>query len=176
MVSGVESAKTGRRLVIQPSSYHDNHTETILYDGKSGNMIERTGDNGDQPVLATWGINRVWQMTQLTWDKQHYTHNTAGKYSITTNVGRTAGGGIKFGEMELHACASSGLKKIPEELRRRMNTIDVHICVRCNTLAQICICGNSTAWTLTSIPHSMMVFDYANLLTSGYVMKYKLTF
>lgn len=178
MVSGVNATKTGKRLIINPSTYHDEHMETVLYDGKSGNLIERLDEEtGDiQPISASWGINRVWQMTQLTWDKQHYTHNTAGKHSISTNVGRTAGGGIKFGEMESHACASSGLKHCHNELRRRINVIDIHICIRCDKLAQMCMCGNDTSWTLVSMPHSMMVFDYANLLTLGYVMKYKVTF
>lgn len=185
MVSGAKAAKEGKRIIVKPYEYHDNHLETVLYDGITGNLILRTDEdntvgleewNGDIPILASWGICRVWQMTQLTWDKQHYTHNTAGKYSITTGTGRTAGGGIRHGEMESHAAASSGLLRCHEELRSRMDLLNVHICTKCEHLAQICSCGDESTLTLTSIPHSMMVFDYANLHTAGYVTKYKVSF
>ncbi|KJZ68977.1 hypothetical protein HIM_11634 [Hirsutella minnesotensis 3608] len=86
MVSGVRAAREGRRIVVAPHEYETHHTETVLYDGKTGELVVRPDDDrlagmedwdGDIPVLASWGICRVWQMTQLTWDKQHYTHGTA---------------------------------------------------------------------------------------------------
>ena len=138
-------------------------------------LIERVSENGDIPVQASWGISRVWQMTQLTWDKQHYTHNTAGKYSINTTVGRTAGGGIRFGEMESHAVASSGLVEPYRELKSRMDLINVQICTKCDMLVQMCQNHSSEYYTTVSIPYSLMVFSYSNLLTSGSVTKFKLS-
>lgn len=176
MISGIEAAREGRRLVVSPSQYHDNHSETVLYSGITGELIERTSDNGDIPILATWGISRVWQMTQLTWDKQHYVHNTAGKQSILTGVGRTAGGGIKFGEMETHATDASGLTGPCEELVSRIDLIDTQLCTRCNELTNTCVCEDDRVVTNVSIPYSMMVFADSNLLTSGYVSKFKVSF
>lgn len=176
MVSGVKAAKEGRRLVIQPSEYCKDHTETTLYDGKTGRMYMRNSPNNEIPVLASWGICRIWQMTQLSWDKQHYTHNTASKYSISTPVGRSAGGGVKFGEMETHAVASSGLTEVSREIKRRIDTIDINICATCESIPQVCTCGSRRVLMPVSIPHSMLVFDYSNILTSGYANKYRVTF
>lgn len=39
-------------------------------------------------------------MTQLTEYKQHYIHNTAGQFSMSTHMGRTEGGRIRVGEMD----------------------------------------------------------------------------
>ena len=176
MVSGIEAAKEGRRLIISPSQYHNNHSETVLYNGITGELIERTSSNGDIPILASWGISRVWQMTQLTWDKQHYVHNTAGRHSIVTGIGRTAGGGIKFGEMETHATDASGLSAPCEEAISRIDLIDTQLCTRCSELTNTCICGDNRVVTNISIPYSMMVFADSNVLTSGYVSKFRVSF
>lgn len=88
MIAGVEAARQQRRLVISPEELSYGHPETVIYDGTTGLMVSRTdednltgivSENGDIPILASWGICRVWQMTQMTFDKQHYTHNTAGR-------------------------------------------------------------------------------------------------
>ncbi|KAI1747742.1 hypothetical protein F4782DRAFT_551818 [Xylaria castorea] len=110
---------SGRSLIVKPYDSHGDHMETVLYDGASGQMIERRSEGpsdlsfaqyGDSiPVLASWGICRVWQMTQLTWDKHHYTHNTAGQFATTTPTGRTAGSRIRLGEMESHARSPQAL-------------------------------------------------------------------
>lgn len=176
MVTGVKAAGEGRRIVVQPSEYCSDHTETTLYDGKTGQMIMRNSETGEIPILASWGICRIWQMTQLSWDKQHYTHNVAGKYSVSTPVGRSAGGGVKFGEMETHAAASSGFTEASREIKRRIDTVDINICATCESIPQICVCGDKRVLMPVSIPHSMLVFDYSNILTSGYANRYRVTF
>jgi DNA-directed RNA polymerase beta subunit len=175
-VTGVKAAKEGRRIIINPSEDCNEHSETILYDGKTGELIERESENGPIPVMASWGISRVWQMTQMTWDKQHYTHNTSGKSSITTALGRTAGGGIKFGEMDNHAIDASGLYQAGKEMKMRINTIDSQMCTHCEEFIDTCSCGEDRALTNVSIPWSQMVFNFADVLTTGYVTKYKLCF
>ena len=175
-VTAVKATREGRRIIVKPSQSCNDHTETILYDGKTGELIERESENGTVPVMATWGISKVWQMTQLTWDKQHYTHNTSGKSSITTAIGRTAGGGIKFGEMDNHAIDASGLYQSCKEMKMRINTIDSQMCTRCEEFIDTCSCGEERALTNVSIPWSQMVFNFADVLTTGYVTKYKLCF
>ena len=190
MVSGAMAAKEGRRLILAPSTSEPRHTETVLYDGKSGQMLDRLSsasnnaafekdspdEHAETPVTASWGIYRVWQMTQLTWDKQHYTHRTCGPRSIVTQTGRTAGGGIRFGEMEAHSTESSGLVESFRELKCRMDLIDTKFCCRCETFVQMCECGNESYYTVVSVPHSMLVFSYTNLLTTGHVMRFKVSF
>lgn len=174
MTAGAKAAKEGKRIVIQPGEYNDQHMETVLYDGETGQMIDRPSDEGDVPVLASWGIYRVWQMTQLSWDKQHYTHSTAGKYSITTGSGRTAGGGLRFGEMESHATDGSGFTAATSELKTRMDLIDTSFCMKHDTFPQMCICESDEYYVEVSVPYSMMIFGYASLLTTGHIMKFKL--
>jgi hypothetical protein len=174
MVAGATAAREGKRLIIQPGKYTSKHMETVLYDGKTGDMIDRVSDEGDVPILASWGIYRVWQMTQLSWDKQHYTHTTAGKYSISTGSGRTAGGGLRFGEMEAHATEGSGFTAATNELKKRMDCIDTSFCTKHNVLPQMCLCETDKYFVPVSIPYSMIVFSYASLLTTGHIMKFKL--
>ena len=176
MVSGADAVREGRRIIVSPIDSHNNHKETVLYDGITGTLLERTSENGDIPLMAAWGISRVWQMTQLTWDKQHYVHNTAGQSSTVTPVGRTAGGGVKFGEMETHATDASGLTEPCRELISRVDLIDTQLCTRCNELGNTCICGSNRALTNVSIPYSMMVFADSNVITSGYITKFKVSF
>lgn len=176
MVSGAIAAKTGKRLILTPSESQDQHTETVLYSGETGQIIDRIDKDGEAPVRASWGIYRVWQMTQLTWDKQHYTHKTCGPSSIVTQTGRTAGGGIRFGEMEAHSAESSGLTQSFKELKCRMDLIDTKFCCSCETFVQMCSCQDESAHTVVSIPHSMLVFSYANLLTTGHITKFKISF
>jgi len=175
-IAGVKAAKEGRKIVVTPSEYFDEHTETVLYDGQTGELLERTSKSGDVPILASWGICRVWQMTQLTWDKQHYTHGTAGKYAINTTIGRTAGGGIKYGEMDTHAADASGLYKTTEEIKSKIDLIDTQFCTRCEEFIDTCGCGNKRSLIPVSIPWSALVFGYSNVITSGYVNKYKVGF
>ena len=173
-VTGVRAVREGRRIIINPTDECNEHTETILYDGNTGELIE--SPDTSEPILASWGICRVWQMTQMTWDKQHYTHNTAGKQAITTPVGRTAGGGIKFGEMDNHAIDASGLYQPGKEMKMRIDTIDAQMCTHCGEFIDTCYCGEERTLTNVSIPWSQMVFNYADVLTTGYVTKYKLCF
>lgn len=176
LVTGVTACKEGRRIVVGPTTPCSEHTETVLYDGKTGQMLMRGSGDNEVPCLASWGICRIWQMSQLSWDKQHYTHNVAGKYSVNTPVGRSGGGGVKTGEMEFHAMAASGLTEVSREIRRRIDTIDINICATCESIPQVCVCGSRRLLMPVSIPHSALVFDYSNILTSGYANKYKVTF
>ena len=176
VVSGVKAAKECRRLIIQPTDECNDHTETILYSGETGQIIDRKDEDEDVPVLASWGICRIWQMTQLTWDKQHYVHSTAGNTTITTTTGRTAGGGIKFGEMETHAIEASGLTKPCKEIVSRIDLIDVQVCTHCDELVTTCLCGNQRLLVNVSVPHSMIIFAESNLLITGYVTKFKVSF
>ena len=174
MVAGAKAAREGRRLVIQPGEYQEDHLETVLYDGTTGDLIERVSEDEDIPVLASWGIYRVWQMTQLSWDKQHYTHTTAGKLSINTGTGRTAGGGLRIGEMETHAMEGSGFTAPAYETKRRIDCINTSACTKHDTFPQFCLCETDEFYVPISIPYSQLVFAYANFLTSGHVMKFKL--
>lgn len=187
MISGAIAAKEGRTIVVDFNEVHSQHKETVLYDGPSGMMIPRqhkikkrgewiTGDEheGDLPVLASWGISRISQMTQQSFDKQHYTHNSAGGYTISTKQGRTAGGGVKFGEMETQACAGSGLRESRYELKLKGDCIDTPICVQCKALAAQCRCNTDKHFSMCSIPHSAVVFALTTLVTHGVIMKFEI--
>ena len=80
-------------------------------------------------------------MTQLTWDKQHHTHETCGSNSLITQTGRTV------------------LLKAEYVLERNGSSFQ-----------------NELAHTIVFIPHSMLVFSYINLLTTGHVTKFKVSF
>lgn len=183
MIAGARAVREGRRLIIAPGEYETEHTETVVYSGTTGELITRPDEDnvpgmeewdGDIPILASWGICRVWAMTQLSFDKQHYTHNTSSKYTINTLTGRTAGGGIREGEMELHAGVSSGLIHCKKEIKSRVDLIRVQYCTRCQRVyGQTCICGDDATPVPWQLPHAMLVYDYANVIVNGQVIEYK---
>lgn len=69
---------------------------------------------------------------------------------------------------------SSGLRFVKQELKVRMDCIDVDICTRCSTLAIVHSCGKSDGLVKASIPKSKIVLDLTNLVTNGYITKYQL--
>lgn len=175
MISGAYATRTGRRVVVKPHDIHNMHLSTVIYDGRTGLLVTRTasyGEDEDPPVYASWGICTVFQMTQMTEDKQHYTHNTSGPFSTTAPTGRTAGGGIRVGEMDGHSMESSGLRMVKNELKSRMDLLELDLCTRCDTLAIIHRCGMTDAYTRVSLPRSKKVLDLINLITNGFVTKY----
>jgi DNA-directed RNA polymerase beta subunit len=174
MVYGVKAAREGKRIVVIPGTSPEEHTETVLYDGPTGDIIMRRSDDktNDQEVRASWGICRVWEMTQKSWDKQHYTHNTEGLYSTSTKVGRTAGGGLRNGEMENHAVDGSGLTKPIEEMKERVDSIIVDFCTNCNQFLQHGRCGEKEHLVKVSIPFPALMLAHATVITSGHVMKF----
>lgn len=185
MVSGATAAGEGRRIVVKPCDAVYGHSETEIYDGRTGQCVDRiiTDDNersmvggSEVPVLASWGICRVWQMTQMSFDKQHYTHSTSGQRTVETRTGRTGGGGIRFGEMESHAMDAAGLLNCQAELTSRMDCVDFLYCSRCEMLQFHHYCGRDDAMSVVSMRNSKAVFDMANLITNGYVTKYRVSF
>lgn len=176
MVAGAKAVREGRRIVVAPREYHNDHTETVLYSGTTGELITRLEGTEEVPVLASWGVSRIWQMTQLSWDKQHYTHNTAGLSATNAPIGRSAGGGIKIGEMDSHAMEGSGLVNVNKELQKRKTCIDVKFCTTCNETVTTCGCGRKQVLTDISIPFSKLAFDQSGIITSGYVTKYSIGF
>ena len=133
IVAGAKAAREGKRVVIQPRRYTDKHIETVLYNSKTGEIIDRLENNKDIPVLTLQGIYRVQQITQLSQDKQHYTYSTARKYSISTRLGRTAGSRLRFREIEAHATDRLGFTAATSELKSRIDLIDTSFCTKHNT-------------------------------------------
>lgn len=177
MVAAVEALRTGKRVVVDAFDECNSHTETELYDGRTGDILTRIDDDGDEvPVMASWGFSRVRQMTQLTEDKQHYTHKTAGPYAMSAPSRRSAGGGPKYGEMERLGGDAGGFKRMPEEITSRMSLIDVDICKRCKTILQVCMCHEEREIVKASIPHSTLVFIYAIILLYNITLEMEISY
>lgn len=177
MVTAVEALRRGKRMIVEPTGDCDYHTETELYDGRTGDLITRLDADGDEvPVMASWGFSRVRQMTQMTEDKQHYTHKTAGPYAMSAPSRRSTGGGPRFGELDRLAGFAAGSTSIPWEIGTRMGMIDVDFCRRCKTILQVCNCGINKEVVRVTIPHAMLVFIYAIILLYNQALVLELSY
>lgn len=78
--------------------------------------------------------------------------------------------------MDGHSIQSSGLRWTKEELKSRMDCVDTEVCTRCGTLSVLHSCNFADALVKVSVPQSKMVLDLSNLITNGYITKYKLEF
>lgn len=139
-------------------SLRDAMSTCALYDGKTGRRVTRMQDSTTaMNVSATFGIARVWSLNHLIYDKRHYTHEMAGPVNYEVPRGRTRGGGIRLGEMELHAMAAQGMSNSLNELSTRMDLVTTSYCVTCSTLAILCSCGSDASSVHVTVPYSTIL-------------------
>lgn len=88
--AGWRAARTGNIAIADIS---DNAIEDCDYimDPITGEIItSELPDGSIQSIQATIGITRVFNQTQLTIERHHLTHSSAGKYSLGTTPGRAS--------------------------------------------------------------------------------------
>jgi hypothetical protein len=145
-----------------------------VFNPKSGLPYLRKNVYGSvSEIMCEWGYGRVSMLKHLTINKHHFTRIESNKYTKYAPSGRTKGGSVKIGDMEMQALASSGLTHTLQELMMRRDMSKVNVCVKCNRQCMLCTCGEEHCMTRSMlIPYSTLCFDTVCAITEERSFEY----
>jgi DNA-directed RNA polymerase beta subunit len=165
-------AKPAHELVNAAQQFHQDVSCELVY--QDGIPVMRSIGGVVSTARASFGIAYVLPMTQLSYDKQHYTHTISGSSSIEPVLRRSRGGALRLGEMELLAMADSGLSACMSELRDRSNVVEVDVCTTCSRLSNLCTCVGLQQYSKTLLPSDMVKYDHILACTYACSFEYQL--
>jgi hypothetical protein len=153
---------------IEPCKYIINprHGGPVVHKNKDG-VVERT--------VASIGIARFFDQTQMTRERHHLTHSSEPKYSSGTKPGRASGGGVAVAEMDFHAMYSTGNLNIAQELYNRGNVVRVPVCTKCKHILPLCDCGDNPGKRVrVRLSWDVVVFDMISASANGSANVYEI--
>lgn len=139
--------------------------------GRDG-FIRRLSSDGEADVRADWGYARVWLLSHLTADKHHFTRRRSGAKTKQAPGGRTGGGSVKLGEMEIHAMASVGLTRTLQEFTLRRDMMTCRVCCGCNRITYLCDCPGDAPARSMLIPYATVCLDMVHAITESRSFNY----
>jgi DNA-directed RNA polymerase beta subunit len=143
----------------------------LYYKGKP--VMKKQSDGSVKPVYADWGYGRVNLLHHLTLDKHHYTRMESKSSTKYTAGGRSNGGSVKLGEMEIQALASTGMKHTLQEFANRRDMVKVKVCARCNRQCILCTCAEEHDDTRNMlIPYSTLSLDVVSAVSDKKSFEY----
>lgn len=164
--------------VIQPDERALPMEEVSVIDSRTGLPFSTIRGNSGDPVMTrtrgTVGYIRVFNQSQMTRDKAFTSHRSMTQNTLRTPIRRSKGGALAFGEMELQAAVAAGLVKCTEEVRRRGDDVQVHVCLTCQRLRLLHSCTNETDFAEVTLPYDTVVLDCINKIVHNIVFEYTL--
>jgi hypothetical protein len=167
-------------VIVNACDVADVGDEFTVIDGSTGMPFTTaiTDDNGNikmEPTKASMGFVRMFNQTQMTRERHHVSHITPGSRSVRTQTGRTAGGAVAWGEMEIQALSSSGLQHCNAEIVSRGDRSVCSVCVSCQRLGPLCTCTNDDNHVLTTISEDLKTLDITSYISHNTSFKYVIT-
>lgn len=171
---GVSALRKGAP-VIYCGEKPDIEQEVTLVDGITGRENVTVLDGRELVVSrATFGFTRALSQTQMVRERHHVTHFVPGARSITAPKGRSRGGPVRLGEMDIQAMVSIGLVSCAKELLLRGNMVDCDVCTKCRRLRLLCQCDGGAEYVTVTMPYGTLVLDVTMAATDGCAMEYEL--
>ncbi|KAF7585528.1 hypothetical protein BBP40_010724 [Aspergillus hancockii] len=172
--AGVKAARGGK-CVVHDGSKPDIEEEVTLYDGTTGERsIVVLEGRRVRVASATFGFTRMLNQTQMVRERHHATHFVPGPHSVAAPTGRSRGGPVKIGEMEVQAMISIGLVSCARELMARGNMVTCDVCTSCKRLCVLCECDGESEGVSVMMPYGTVVFDVTTAATEGHALEYEL--
>ena len=164
-------------VVINACDVADIDDEFTVTDASTGMpfmtaVTARSGKIVMQETQASMGFVRMFNQTQMTRERHHVSHISPGIRSVRTQTGRTRGGGVAWGEMEVQALSSSGLQHCNAEIVSRGDRSVCGICVTCQRLGLLCTCTTEDNHVLTTISEDLKTLDITTYISHGTSFKY----
>ncbi|KAL3440017.1 hypothetical protein BJX65DRAFT_291230 [Aspergillus insuetus] len=174
-VSGLEAARTGKTVLCEDGKPCIDE-EITLVDGVTGMPMVVVLDDGIVRVSsATFGYTRMFSQTQMVRDRHHATHFVPGPLSVTAPTGRSRGGPVRLGEMEVKAMVSAGLVSCVKELMSRSDMVTCDVCSICKRLGMLCQCDVGPTPVSVTMPYGTVVFDLTTAAAEGWSLEYELS-
>lgn len=162
--------------VVRPGAVADVSTECTVLRGCNGELfttVYGVADHNETHVArATFGYMRMYSQTQKSRERHHVSHLSPGKNSLRTPTGRSRGGGVACGEMEVQAGTASGLQNCVNEVVDRGDMVVARVCKRCQRLGLLCTCTSETHHVNTCVPYDTLVFDITTFIVYGASIEY----
>lgn len=133
-------------------------------------LVDDSGVVTLEETLATFGIVRMLNQTQMSRERHQVSHLPVTKNTLRTPVGRAKGGGVAWGEMELYAMSSQGSQCSNEEIAKRGDWIVVPACPICQRLG--IYCSSHKERIQVTIEYDLMVLDITNYICTSGTFKY----
>ena len=127
--------------------------------------VRSVAGGGYEPTVASFGYLRMYRLTQIVYDKYHYTHRAAGRNMVQPPKGRTRGGAVRLGEMEMMALYTHRKPGIIRDLSDRRSVCVAKVCLKCRRSAWLCTCGNDKSWASFKVPYPLLEYDCIMALT-----------
>lgn len=127
-----------------------------------------------KPTRATLGMVRMFNQTQMTRERHHVSHLGPGKRAVRTQTGRTRGGGVAWGEMEVQALSSAGLHSCDEEIASRGDRGTGRVCTQCQRLGLLCVCTSEESHVLATLPEDLRTLDITTYISHNGSFRYTL--
>lgn len=167
-------------VIVNACDVADVSDEFTVVDGSTGlpfttAVIDDNGTTTMQKTRASMGFVRMFNQTQMTRERHHVSHITPGSRSVRTQTGRTRGGAVAWGEMEVQALSSSGLQCCDSEIVSRGDRSVCSVCVSCQRLGPLCTCTNEDNHVLTTISEDLKTLDITSYISHNISFKYVIT-
>ena len=121
---------------------------------------------------ASCGFVRMYSQTQKSRERHQVSHLSPRANSLRTPTGRSRGGGVAWGEMEVQAAAAAGLQRCNEEIVNRGDILNINVCTVCQRLRLLYTCTTEISHTVTSVPYDTVVFDITTRIIYNTSIKY----
>ena len=175
----LELLSTSARIpcVVSDNERADVSQDFTVLDGHTGKpwTTEFIRDDGSVSVELTavsFGYTRMFAQTQMSRERHHTSHLSPGGRSLRTTTGRSRGGGVAWGEMDVQASVAAGLVNCNEEITSRGSMIVFPVCVGCKRLGPSCLRMDGCSHVGTKIPYDQVVFAIVTRIVYGYDILY----
>lgn len=159
---------------VEPDAYGDTLvSEDTPVDRESMGSIEVTDripscHDTERKVEAHYGTIRLMHSCHMSFDKHQFTRYKVSAFSGNARGGRSTGGDVHLGEMEVQQMVGNGLTNCLEELHIKGNMSVVDVCITCGCVSMLCDCnGNSGGLIPTRLPSSFVEMATRVLVSSG---------
>ena len=175
----LELLSTSARIpcVVGDNERADVSRDFAVLDGHTGKpwTTEFINDDGSisvEPTAVSFGYTRMFAQTQMSRERHHTSHLSPGGRSLRTTTGRSRGGGIAWGEMDVQASVAAGLVNCNEEITSRGSMIIFPVCTYCKRLGPSCLRTDGCSHVGTKIPYDQVVFAIVTRIVYGHDILY----
>ena len=164
-------------LVVKDNDRCDVSMDFEVMNGYTGSpwmteFVDEDGTLSTEVAAVSFGYIRMFAQTQMSRERAHTSHLSPGRRSLRTTTGRSRGGGIAWGEMDIQASVAAGLVHCNAEITSRGSLIVFPVCTKCKRLGPSCLRMDGCTHVGTKIPYDQVVFAIVTRIVYAYDVLY----
>jgi DNA-directed RNA polymerase beta subunit len=135
-----------------------------IFDGTTGLPVQTLFEGRLRPTQATFGLIRMFNQVKMVRERHHMTHNVAGR-SLKVPKGRSRGGGVNLGEMDIQSLSSVGMRYTLQNIVDGGDITAVDVCYLCGRIALLCTFGDDGYHMKVKLPYGSLMLDITTAIT-----------